>query len=54
MIVHFSTIQTMALAVIVFYLGKFLNNKFKFLKNNCIPDAVTEGTLFSFFNLIRT
>ena len=32
MIVHFSTIQTMALAVIVFYLGKFLNNKFKFLK----------------------
>lgn len=52
MIVHFSTIQTMALAVIVFYLGKFLNNKFKFLKNNCIPDAVTEGTLFSFFILL--
>ena len=49
MIVHFSTIQTMALAVIVFYLGKFLNNKFKFLKNNCIPDSVTGGTLFSFF-----
>lgn len=52
MIVHFSTIQTMALAVIVFYLGKFLNNKFKFLKNNCIPDAVTGGTLFSFFILL--
>ena len=52
MIVHFSNIQTMALAVIVFYLGKFLNNKFKFLKNNCIPDAVTGGTLFSFFILL--
>ena len=32
MIVHFSTIQTMALAVIVFYLGKFLNNNLNFLK----------------------
>lgn len=52
MIVHFSTIQTMALAVIVFYLGKFLNNKFKFLKNNCILDSVTGGTLFSFFILL--
>lgn len=52
MIVHFSTIQTMALAVIVFYLGKFLNNKFKLLKNNCIPDSVTGGTLFSFFILL--
>lgn len=52
MIVHFSTIQTMALSVIVFYLGKFLNNKFKFLKNNCIPDSVTGGTLFSFFILL--
>lgn len=52
MIVHFSTIQTMALAVIVFYLGKFLNNKFKFLKNNYIPDSVTGGTLFSFFILL--
>ena len=52
MIVHFSAIQTMALAVIVFYLGKFLNNKFKFLKNNCIPDSVTGGTLFSFFILL--
>lgn len=52
MIIHFSTIQTMALAVIVFYLGKFLNNKFKFLKNNCIPDAVTGGTLFSLFILL--
>ena len=52
MIIHLTTIQTMALAVMVFYLGKFLNNKIKFLKDNCIPDAVTGGTLFSIFVLI--
>lgn len=51
MIIHFTTIQTMALAVLVFYLGKFLNNKIKFLKNNCIPDPVTGGTIFSIFIL---
>ncbi len=52
MTIHLTTIQTMALAVIVFYLGKTLNNKIKFLKDNCIPDAVTGGTLFSIFTLI--
>lgn len=52
MTIHLTTIQTMSLAVIVFYLGKFLNNKFKFLKDNCIPDAVTGGTVFSILTLI--
>lgn len=42
----------MALAVIVLYLGKTINNTFKFLKENCIPDAVTGGTLFSILTLI--
>lgn len=50
--IHLTAIQTMALAVIVFYLGKFLNDKIKFLKENCIPDAVTGGTIFSIFTLI--
>ena len=50
--IHLTTIQTMALAVLVFYLGKFLNNKIKFLKDNCIPDAVTGGTIFSILTLI--
>ena len=50
--IHLTTIQTMALAVLVFYLGKFLNNKIKFLKDNCIPDAVTGGTIFSIITLI--
>lgn len=50
--IHLTAIQTMALAVFVFYLGKFLNDKIKFLKENCIPDAVTGGTIFSVFTLI--
>lgn len=50
--IELSTIQTIALSVIVLYLGKFLNNTFKFLKNNCIPEAVTGGTAFSIITLI--
>lgn len=50
--IHLTVIQTMALAVLVFYLGKFLNDKIKFLKDNCIPDAVTGGTVFSIITLI--
>lgn len=52
MILNLTTIQTMALAVLVLYLGKFINNTFKFLKENCIPDAVTGGTIFSILTLI--
>jgi ESS family glutamate:Na+ symporter len=52
MVLNLTTIQTMALAVIVLYLGKNINNTFKFLKENCIPDAVTGGTLFSILTLI--
>ena len=52
MILELTNIQTMALAVLVLYLGKFTNNTFKFLKENCIPDAVTGGTIFSIFTLI--
>ena len=52
MILELTNIQTMALAVLVLYLGKYINNTFKFLKENCIPDAVTGGTIFSIFTLI--
>ena len=52
MVLNLTTIQTMALAVIVLYLWKTINNTFKFLKENCIPDAVTGGTLFSILTLI--
>lgn len=52
MSLNLTTIQTMALAVLVLYLGKTINNTFKFLKENCIPDAVTGGTIFSVFTLV--
>ena len=52
MILELTNIQTMALAVVVLYLGKFINNTFKFLKENCIPDAVTGGTIFSIITFI--
>lgn len=52
MILELTNIQTMALAVLVLYLGKYINNTFKFLKENCIPDAVTGGTVFSILTLI--
>lgn len=47
-----TSIQTMTLSILVLYLGKFINNTFKFLKENCIPDAVTGGTIFSIITLI--
>ncbi|MCI6152738.1 MAG: sodium/glutamate symporter [Fusobacterium perfoetens] len=52
MILELTSIQTMTLAIIVLYLGKFINNTFRFLKENCIPDAVTGGTIFSIITLI--
>ena len=52
MILELTNIQTMALAVLVLYLGKYINNTLNFLKENCIPDAVTGGTVFSIFTLI--
>lgn len=52
MTIELSTIQTIAMAVIVLYMGKFLNYNFKFLKENCIPESVTGGTVFSIITFI--
>ena len=52
MIIELSTIQTIAMAVVVLYIGKFLNYNFKFLKENCIPESVTGGTFFSIITFI--
>ncbi|MGL4652113.1 sodium/glutamate symporter [Cetobacterium sp.] len=52
MTIELSTIQTIAMAVIVLYIGKFLNHTFKFLKENCIPESVTGGTAFSIITFI--
>nr|WP_307775464.1 sodium/glutamate symporter [uncultured Cetobacterium sp.] len=47
-----STIQTIAMSVVVLYIGKFLNKTFKFLRENCIPESVTGGTAFSIITFI--
>lgn len=52
MIINLTTIQTLAIAVAALYLGKFINNRFSFLKEMCIPDAVTGGVIFSTLTFI--
>ena len=44
--------QTMALATCMFYLGKFLRGKIKFLNKYCVPAPVIGGLIFSLVILI--
>ncbi|MGL4875764.1 MAG: sodium/glutamate symporter [Clostridium sp.] len=44
--------QTMAIATCMFYLGKYLRNKVKFLNKYCVPAPVIGGLIFSIFVLI--
>ncbi len=45
-------IQTMALALIILFMGYFLNNKLSFLKQNNIPEPVVGGIFFAILNWI--
>lgn len=44
--------ETMALVSLVFYLGKFLRNKFSLLSKYCIPPSVVGGFVFALLILI--
>ena len=44
--------ETMALVTVVYYLGKFLRNKVKFLSKYCIPAPVIGGLVFAIIMLI--
>lgn len=44
--------ETMALVSIVFYLGKYLRNKFSILSKYCIPPSVVGGFVFALLILI--
>ncbi|MEW9079115.1 sodium/glutamate symporter [Terrisporobacter glycolicus] len=44
--------ETMALVSIVFYIGKYLRNKFSILSKYCIPPSVVGGFIFAIFILI--
>ncbi|MCX7695032.1 MAG: sodium/glutamate symporter [Caloramator sp.] len=45
-------IQTVGLAVVVYYLGVFIRSKVKVLEKFCIPAPVVGGLLFAIVNLI--
>lgn len=44
--------ETMALVSIVFYLGKYMKNKFSILSKYCIPPSVVGGFIFALLMLI--
>jgi len=48
-IYQFSERQTIIIAILVLYLGKYLSKNIKFLQDYNIPDAVTGGVLASLF-----
>ncbi len=52
MTVNLNIYETMALVSLVFYLGKFLRNKFSLLSRYCIPPAVVGGFVFALLVLI--
>ena len=41
--------QTMAVGILLYYLGKFLKARIKFLRTYCIPNPVIGGSLFVHF-----
>lgn len=45
--IQFGMFETLAITVLVIYLGNFLRDKFTVLKKYCIPSAVVGGTLVS-------
>jgi sodium--glutamate symport carrier gltS len=49
--ISISSFQAIALAVIVYYVGKYLKNKVHFFSEYCIPNPVIGGVLFAMLNL---
>lgn len=43
--------QTMAVGIFLYYIGKFLKSRIKFLQTYCIPNPVIGGILFALLNL---
>lgn len=50
--IRLGIIETLAVAVGVLYIGKWLNYKIKILDELCIPEAVTGGGFFSLITLL--
>ncbi|MDO5519547.1 MAG: sodium/glutamate symporter [bacterium] len=52
MTLNLNLYETMALVSIVFYLGKFIRNKFSILSKYCIPPSVVGGFIFALLILL--
>ena len=52
MVINLDIYKTMALVSIVFYIGKFIRNKFSIIKKYCIPPSVVGGFIFALLILI--
>lgn len=46
-----SSYQTLAVGILLYYLGKFLKKRIQFLQTYCIPNPVIGGVLFALLNL---
>ena len=49
---HLNMYQTLAIAVLVLLLGKFLKKKINFLEKFCIPAPVVGGLLFAILTCV--
>ncbi|WP_291563148.1 MULTISPECIES: sodium/glutamate symporter [unclassified Clostridium] len=47
-------IQTLALAIVVYYIGRWIKTKVTILERFCIPSPVVGGLIFAILNLILT
>ncbi|WP_410686422.1 sodium/glutamate symporter [Avibacterium paragallinarum] len=52
LIIKVGMFQTLALAVVAIYVGKFIREQFPILKKYCIPTPVIGGTLFAIFTTL--
>ncbi|CAM2980433.1 sodium/glutamate symporter [Hathewaya histolytica] len=52
MILKLDMLQTMTLAILVYYLGNLIKNRVKILDKFCIPSPVIGGLIFAILNLI--
>ncbi|MFQ9016874.1 MAG: sodium/glutamate symporter [[Clostridium] symbiosum] len=53
MVVKLDIIQTLAVAVLVLFMGSFVKKHIKILEKLCIPDPVVGGDYFFNLNFIR-
>lgn len=52
MAIHLNIYQTLAAAIVIYYIGVFLRMKISFLRTYCIPAPVVGGILFAVLNCI--